>query len=576
MAEWSWREVAKAAQDFRDDSIKRVEPPVPNISSNLPRNVANIPRDLLTQDELLITETSPEGLVESLASGKLNSTTVVNAFLRRAGLAQKLTNCITELLPDEALSRAKYLDDYLNEHKCPVGPLHGLPISVKEHIGMEGKGLNAGFVSWWSHKGADDANVLKILWRAGCVFYARTTEPQTLMHLETSNNLYGVTVNPFNRDLTSGGSSGGEGALLGLRGSCLGVGSDIGGSIRSPAANCGLYGLRPSSYRVPTDGWSGTMLSEEHIVAVIGPLSTSLEGIKIFMKTVLSAKPWLTEPSCVTLPWRDQNSQLPIAHGKKLRIAVLWSDAIVKPHPPIMRVLNEVVAKLQSIPDVEILTWQPYKHDEAWEIISTIYFADGAQEEIDAIEASGEPWLPLSKFIIKENHNVKRLSIEEVWYWTSRREQYRRAYAKVWNETATGTGPNGEPEGMVDMILAPVGPGAAPPLDQSKYWGYTSQWNLLDYPALVFPVSKVDPAVDKRDVGYAPMNEQDAFNHQLYEPEKYRDAPISLQLIGRRYEDEKVSEHDSRVRATADRMLQVVEAMDFIKNNIGLPFVNFV
>ncbi len=124
---------------------------------------------------------------------------------------------------------------------------------------MKGKGLNAGFVSWWSHKGADDANVLKILWRAGCVFYARTTEPQTLMHLETSNNLYGVTVNPFNRSLTSGGSSGGEGALLGLRGSCLGVGSDIGGSIRSPSANCGLYGLRPSSYRVPTDGWSGSI-----------------------------------------------------------------------------------------------------------------------------------------------------------------------------------------------------------------------------------------------------------------------------------------------------------------------------
>ncbi len=90
MAEWSWREVAKAAQDFRDDSIKPVEPPVPDVSSNLPRDVTNIPRDLLAQDEVLITETSPEELVESLASGKLNSITVVNAFLRRAGLAQKL------------------------------------------------------------------------------------------------------------------------------------------------------------------------------------------------------------------------------------------------------------------------------------------------------------------------------------------------------------------------------------------------------------------------------------------------------------------------------------------------------
>ncbi len=124
---------------------------------------------------------------------------------------------------------------------------------------MKGLGLNAGFISWWDQQGNDDALVLKILWNAGCVFYARTTQPQTLMHLETSSNLYGTTINPFNSQLTCGGSSGGEGALIGMRGSCLGVGSDIGGSVRSPAANCGLYGLRPSSYRIPVGGLSATM-----------------------------------------------------------------------------------------------------------------------------------------------------------------------------------------------------------------------------------------------------------------------------------------------------------------------------
>ena len=94
---------------------------------------------------------------------------------------------------------------------------------------MKGLGLNAGFVSWWDVVAKADAFVLEILWNAGAVFYARTTQPQSLMHLETSSNLYGVTVNPFNRRLTAGGSSGGEGALLGCRGSCLGIGSDIGG-----------------------------------------------------------------------------------------------------------------------------------------------------------------------------------------------------------------------------------------------------------------------------------------------------------------------------------------------------------
>lgn len=555
----SWQQIAKTAQGLRDESISRIQPPVPDVPSDLPANVTDVPKQLLTKDEVRITETSTEDLVSLLASGKLTSTVVVKAFLRRAGIAQRLANCVTEVLPEEALSRAKYLDDYLHEHKNPVGPLHGLPISVKEHIGMKGKGLNAGFVSWWDHKGEDDAHLLKILWQAGCVFYVRTTEPQTLMHLETSNNLYGVTVNPFNRNLTSGGSSGGEGALLGLRGSCLGVGSDIGGSIRSPSANCGLYGFRPSSYRCPVSGWAATMLAEEQIIPVIGPLSTSLEGVKLFMKTVLSAKPWLVEPSCLPIPWRDQENHLPTRHGKKLRVAVIWSDEIVKPHPPITRALQDIVQKMEAVPQIEVTTWTPYKHDEAWEIIASIYFADGAKEEKEALSASGEPWRPLSKFIIDENPHVKHLSVEEVWYWTGRREQYRSAYAKVWNQTATSTGPKGEPEGMVDVILAPVGPGAAPPLDHAKYWGYTSQWNLLDYPALVFPVSRVDPSIDKIEERYQPMNEKDAFNYDLYEPEKYRDAPVSLQLIGRRYEDEKV-----------------IQAMEYIRSKVSLPFTTFV
>lgn len=378
---------------------------------------------------------------------------------------------------------------------------------------MKGLGLNAGFVSWYDTKADEDAHILRILWEAGCVFYARTTQPQSLMHLETSNNLYGVTVNPFNRMLTSGGSSGGEGALLGIRGSCLGIGTDIGGSIRSPAANNGVYGLRPTSYRLPTDGWSATMAGQDHIIPVIGPLSTSLEGIKLFMKTVIAAKPWLTEPALLPFPWDEKKGLKP--PGAKLKIGVLWDDGVVKPHPPVIRAMKEVVEKLKSVEDVEIVDWKPYKHDEAWAIIASLYFCDGAREEIDAINASGEPWRPLTTHIIKDNSYVKPLGIAELWHWQIKREAYKMAYAKVWNDTATGKSATGELEGMVDVILCPVGPGAAPLLDTAKYWGYTSQWNLLDYPALVFPVSRVDPEVDVADEGYQPMNEKDALNHSL-------------------------------------------------------------
>lgn len=90
---------------------------------------------------------------------------------------------------------------------------------------------------------------------------------------------------------------------------------------------------------------------------------------------------------------------------------------------------------------------------------------------------------------------------------------------------------------MVDVILCPAGPGVAPKLDTAKWWGYTSQWNLLDYPAIVFPVDMVDVEKDDVKEAYEPRNEKDKYNWDLWEKfgtEGYKDAPISLQLVARR------------------------------------------
>ncbi len=217
-----------------------------------------------------------------------------------------------------------------------------------------------------------------------------------------------------------------------------------------------------------------TNLGAEQIIPVAGPLSTSLDGVKMFMKTVLAAKPWLVEPSLVPFPWNDKSSHLGDVTGTKLKIGILWDDGVVKPHPPVIRALEEVVEKLKLVTGVELVDWKPYKHDLAWEIIAKLFFCDGAEEEIDAIEASGEPWRPLSTFIIKENPYVKCRDIEGLYRLTIEREKYRRDYAKIWNATATGVDETGNYQGIVDVILCPAGPGTALPLDQSRYWGYTA------------------------------------------------------------------------------------------------------
>lgn len=117
-------------QKHRADTIAAVQPAVLEPPADLPLNVTGIPAKLLSEEVLSITDKLPEQLISDLASGKLTSTAVTKAFLQRAGLASKLVNCCTELLPERALERAKYLDEYYSKNQKPVGPLHGLPISV--------------------------------------------------------------------------------------------------------------------------------------------------------------------------------------------------------------------------------------------------------------------------------------------------------------------------------------------------------------------------------------------------------------------------------------------------------------
>ncbi|KAF2639078.1 amidase [Massarina eburnea CBS 473.64] len=533
-----WQEVAKEAQDYRDSTIAELSPSAPSLPPNLPKDVTAIADEILHGNTVSITSLPPDEILKLLSTGQLTAVDVTNAYLRRAAVAQRLVNCITELLPSRAVKQAEELDAYYREHQRPMGPLHGLPISVKEHIGFKGLRCSTGYVSQYDRIPNEDAHVLQILQEAGAVFHCRTTEPQTMMHLETDSNLWGVTNNPYNKNLTSGGSSGGEGALISLHGSPLGIGSDVGGSIRNPAANCGIYGIKPTAFRIPTDGWGYAMAGADAIDSVLGPLSTSLSGLKLFMKTIIDAQPWLTEPAVIPMPWRDY--QLP--QDRPLRIGVLWHDGVVRPHPPITRALNMVTEELQRN-GIEVVDFKPHLHDEAWAIISSLYFTDGGAWDSEAIDSSGEPWRPLSKWILKDNPCVKNLSVGEMSYWLEEREAYRKEYALHWNKF------------NVDLLLTPVGPGVAPKHNTAKYWCYTSQWNLLDYPGVVFPVTKVDKEKDHLSDEGKPLSGHDKDNRKLWDAEEFHGLPVCLQLVGRRFDDEKI-----------------LAVLEHITSLVGLPF----
>lgn len=383
----------------------------------------------------------------------------------------------------------------MEEYEEPIGPLHGLPISVKEMHGMKDIiDMNAGDEA----TEAPTPHVLRILLNAGAVLHAKTI----MTHLETDNNLYGTTVNPHNRRVSLGGSSGGEGALIAMRGSCLGIASDLGGmlhsttrhlqltrigGIRSPAANCGIYGFKPTAFRIPSDGWYPTNAGADPIPGIIGPMSTSILGIQIFMKTIIDAEPWKSEPALISKPW----SYHKLEDTEKVKIAIMWNDGVITPHPPIESALSQLVEQLKEIPNISLDIWDAYCHDEAWIITKSLYCTDDGAEDISRINVTDEALRPHTTRISKENPCPEVLSPEELGYWQKKREKYCSEYAKKWNDTATGKDSKGEPIGMVDVILCPTAPSVVPRHDKATYWGYTSQWNLLDYPAVVFPFAKI-------------------------------------------------------------------------------------
>ncbi|CEN59802.1 Putative Acetamidase-A [Aspergillus calidoustus] len=488
---------------------------------------------ILTPDELAITESSATDLVRDLASGKITSIAVTTAFCKRAAVAHQLTNCFHEFFPEIALRRAKYLDEYLAENKKPIGPLHGLPISLKDQVRIKGLETTMGYVSWIGKKDTEDSVLTTMLLNAGAVLYVKTSVPQSLMVCETVNNIFGRTTNPRNKNWSCGGSSGGEGAIVGIRGGIIGVGTDIGGSIRVPAAFNFLYGLRPSHGRLPYAKMANSMEGQETVHSVCGPLTHSVADMRLFVTSVLSQKPWSYDSKVVPIPWRQEEEDAiknEIA-SRSLTLGYFSCDGEVLPHPPILRGVQTVVDKLSEAGHT-VLPWEPYKHPYAVDLANRVYASDGGVDIFGTLNASGEPAIPNIADLV--NPNLPKMSINEVWQVQLDKWNYQSEYLAKIREFETKIGQE------LDAIIAPITPTAAIRHNQFKYYGYASAINILDFTSVVVPVTFADKGVDKVNEGFAPLGEMDKIVQGEYDPEVYHGAPVAVQIIGRRLTEERV------------------------------------
>ncbi|OLN97393.1 Acetamidase 1 [Colletotrichum chlorophyti] len=522
------------------------DPPKPQYG---PQKVLNVPRQFLSQSEISITESyTTTSLLKAVCSRTLSATQVTEAFCRRAAIAHQLTNCLTEPLFDTALKRAQYLDEHLRKHGTPLGPLHGLPISVKDTFNIAGVDTSMG-LAYLCHKPAmQNAPMVDLLLSLGCVIIGKTNVPQTLASLDSVNNVFGRTMNPINRLCTAGGSSGGEGVLVAMKGCMIGIGTDIGGSIRVPAMCNGVYGLKPSNGRVPYGGQALTGLdgmSRTSVQAVAGPIGRSVEDIDVLMREIVP-RAALWGEDCIPASWSQSPRNKRIRGSGpegKLTIGVLRSDGNCSLLPPIANMLDEVTSALAQTSGVSVMEIQcPKAWTKAQSVMNKLMGVDGSVTMAEMIEATGEPLVPWTAARFKK---ASPQPLTRVAGLQAQRAQLEREMLKLWVEDDE----HGRRRQKLDAIICPVAPHPVPPIEGYNAVGMTSSWVLFDYPAGTVPVREVneDDLQLGKPQGGEVLGSWDKRNRELWDETQidrtlYLGTPLCVQVVVPRLQDERLVE----------------------------------
>ncbi|KAA8913352.1 acetamidase [Sphaerosporella brunnea] len=487
---------------------------------------------------------APVALTASnIRSGGTTPLAVLTAFTKRALWAHGRTNCLTEILIPSA--EASLSSSSINLS----GALAGVPVSLKDTVNVVGYHSCIGYSSFATpaHKAKNDAVIVSFLrQRLGAVPFMKTNVPITLLSFESTNDVWGRTDNPWVPGFSPGGSTGGEAALLALGGSRIGVGTDVAGSVRVPAAWSGIYALRCSTGRFPRAGCTTSMAGQEGVMAVYSPMAKTLPDLQYFMKSIVDAKPWEVDWSVHPLPWREEEAQLP----EKVRWGVLRDDGVVPPTPAVERALNEAIEALRARGD-EVVELQGHPSCYTSLRLAARLLNSDAGTTYTSFFASfferNDPGVAVINRIFSLPRWVKRL-----WAFFLRlsgdaitaglvEDLHPRTVAQQWALVAEREQIRGEwfhylQTQKVDFIITPPHPTPAVPAggmrDSVAACGYTFLWNLLDYTAGVLPVGRVDPALDKVQHGGRKLQNGVAKRcWRLYDAASMKGLPVAVQVV---------------------------------------------
>ncbi|KAG5646712.1 hypothetical protein DXG03_002394 [Asterophora parasitica] len=442
-------------------------------------------------------------LVKAVQDGSTEPGEILTAYGKQALRAHAETNCLTEIMILSAETWAKECNR--------KGPLAGIPVSLKDTTGVASWDSTIGYSAWVGKPMQKDSCLVRLLRDAGAVPYVKTNVPITLMSGESFNDVFGRSTNPHSKAYTPGGSSGGEGALLAFGGSRIGIGTDVGGSVRIPAHFSGVMPWTPYSGLGRTR-WG--VIWDDGVVAPSPACKRALETVvEALRKDPNNEIINITPPS----PYEGLKiaSQLLIADGcthvSQFTLTFSTNHIILAVrtgmHPVRTGESNDPgVAQALSMLALPSFLRRLY----VW------YLRYLKRDEIYAGLVEG--W--------------SAKSVYEYWPLVAQREDYRRRWWEMWRQEE------------LDYVLTV--PNSMPALphggmrDGFKALGYTLLFNLLDYTAGVLPVTHLDAVEDKLSSKIIARNSIEKAVYKMYDPNAMNGLPVGVQVVGKRLEEEKV------------------------------------
>lgn len=493
----------------------------------------------------MIWQLSAIELARALSRKEMSSEEVVRALHARRDAVNGRLNAFVAELREEALKEARAADE-ARARGDVKGPLHGLPVTIKDNIDVAGTDATLGATARKGRPSKEDAVTVRLLREAGAIVIGKTNIPQTLLSMETTNPIFGTTVNPWNSKRVPGGSSGGEAAAIASGMSLFGVGTDIGGSVRIPAAFCALAGLKPTLNRWSNKGSNSAVPGQEIVRSQMGPLARSVRDLDLLFRTLDSPLHARFDPEVAPLPIGDPLH----VELRGLRIGIYDDDQYFTPAASVRRAVNEASRHLEARGCV-LVPFDPPRANEHYRMMVSAVTADGMETLrelvgtdpiIDALKmnwrASKLPPAARKALgrVVRAMGEVRASdalsamgprTVREYYKLAAHRLAMQREETVAWNDA------------HIDAILCPATATPAPLLGETGDFTpaacYTTRYNVLNLPAGVVPVTRVRADETARTLLL------DRVDKRAARFEKESDGlPVSVQIVARPFREDVV------------------------------------